>query len=62
MSSSNSRTAPTPVRNHHNVAKAFYGTLSQEGFTPEQVIALANHLLGLVADDLIQESPAVAAK
>jgi Na+/glutamate symporter len=46
----------------HHTAKSFYGTLNEEGFTPEQVIALATALLGMVAADLVEELPVMATK
>ena len=42
------------------VARSFYGQLTREGFTPEQVIALANQLLDMVVTDL--EQPPTPAK
>ena len=53
--------AAARTRDPHGTAKTFYGTLSAEGFTPEQIIALASALLGLVAADIVQV-PIIASK
>jgi len=49
-------------RDPRRAAKSFYGVLNDEGFTPEQVIALANSLLGHVADDIVDDLPVIATK
>jgi hypothetical protein len=62
MFKTESTTARSRERDPQQTAKSFYGTLNNEGFTPEQVIALANNLLGLVADDLVDDMTVIAAK
>jgi len=49
--------ARSRVRDPQRTAESFYGALSAQGYTPQQVIALANVLLGMVAEDILERPP-----
>jgi hypothetical protein len=49
-------------RPHAPIAKSFYTRLTREGFTHQQVVALATELIDLVHRDLREEPPVAQAK
>lgn len=51
---------PRPPVQIRQVAKSFYGMLTNEGFTQDQIVHLANDLLTLVQSDLRTPGPAPA--
>lgn len=46
------RDLPGPSVPVRQVARSFYGMLTSEGFTQEQIVTLASDLLSLVQEDL----------
>jgi hypothetical protein len=58
MHTSNERASST----HNPIAQSFYDRLSAEGFSHEQIVALATELLNLVHEDLHAPPPVANAK
>jgi hypothetical protein len=55
MSPSNTARPPVQIQ---QVARSFYGMLTNEGFTQAQIVNLANDLLAMVQSDLRTPEPA----
>jgi hypothetical protein len=50
--------SPRPPVQIQQVAKSFYGMLTTEGFTQDQIVHLANDLLAMVQTELRTPEPA----